>query len=64
MTTALSLLGSEERELLVEAPAPSHADVMKAVLTDDRFDDPKWIYERKLDGIRCLGVRSGERTHG
>ena len=62
MTTALSLLGPEERELVVTAPAPSHADVMKAVLTDDRFDDPEWIYERKLDGIRCLAVRSGERV--
>ena len=30
---------------------------MKAVLTDDRFSDPDWIYERKLDGIRCLGVQ-------
>jgi bifunctional non-homologous end joining protein LigD len=62
VTTALSLLGLEERELVVTAPAPSHADVMKAVLTDDRFDDPEWIYERKLDGIRCLAVRSGERV--
>ena len=22
---------------------------MKAVLTDERFSDPAWIYERKLD---------------
>jgi DNA ligase D-like protein (predicted ligase) len=27
---------------------------MAATLTDDRFDDPAWIFERKLDGIRCL----------
>jgi bifunctional non-homologous end joining protein LigD len=32
---------------------------MKAVLTDERFDDPEWIYERKLDGIRCIAVRDG-----
>jgi DNA ligase D-like protein (predicted ligase) len=32
---------------------------MKAVLTTDRFDDPAWIYERKLDGIRCIAIRSG-----
>lgn len=27
---------------------------MLATLTDDYFDDPEWIYERKLDGERCL----------
>ena len=27
---------------------------MAATLTDERFDDPDWIFERKLDGIRCL----------
>jgi DNA ligase D-like protein (predicted ligase) len=32
---------------------------MKATLTDRRFSDPDWIYERKLDGIRCIAVRDG-----
>ncbi len=32
---------------------------MKAVLTDERFSDPDWIFERKLDGIRCLAFRDG-----
>jgi DNA ligase D-like protein (predicted ligase) len=32
---------------------------MKAVLTDERFSDPNWIYERKLDGVRCVAIRSG-----
>ena len=27
---------------------------MKAVLSDKPFSDPDWIFERKLDGIRCL----------
>ncbi|HVI37764.1 MAG TPA: hypothetical protein VM684_16140, partial [Gaiellales bacterium] len=30
---------------------------MKAVLWDEPFSDPSWIYERKLDGIRCLAHR-------
>jgi bifunctional non-homologous end joining protein LigD len=30
---------------------------MKAVLTEDRFSSNEWIYERKLDGIRCLAFR-------
>jgi DNA ligase D-like protein (predicted ligase) len=33
---------------------------MKAVLTDDRFDDDGWLYERKLDGIRLLAFRHGD----
>jgi len=35
---------------------------MKAVLTDERFSDPEWIFERKLDGIRCVAIRSGGRV--
>jgi DNA ligase D-like protein (predicted ligase) len=30
-----------------------------ATLTEDRFSDPAWIYERKLDGERCLAFRDG-----
>jgi bifunctional non-homologous end joining protein LigD len=41
------------------APAPTHAGAMKAVLTDERFSDPDWIFERKLDGIRCVAIRDG-----
>jgi bifunctional non-homologous end joining protein LigD len=35
---------------------------MKAVLTDEPFSDPAWIYERKLDGIRCLAYRHGDEV--
>jgi bifunctional non-homologous end joining protein LigD len=31
-----------------------------ATLTQDRFSDPAWIFERKLDGERCLAFRSGK----
>ncbi len=48
---------AEERELAVDAPAPRHAELMKAVLERESFSDPAWIFERKLDGIRCLAVR-------
>src|SRR3954447_13818895 len=33
---------------------------MKAVLTDESFSDPGWIYERKLDGIRLLAYANGD----
>jgi DNA ligase D-like protein (predicted ligase) len=39
--------------------APTTAGAMKAVLTDERFSDPDWIFERKLDGIRCVAIRDG-----
>ena len=33
---------------------------MLAVLTAERFSDPAWIFEPKLDGIRCLAfIRNG-----
>jgi DNA ligase D-like protein (predicted ligase) len=33
---------------------PSWVEPQLATLTRDRFSDPSWIYERKLDGERCL----------
>ncbi|HKQ62097.1 MAG TPA: non-homologous end-joining DNA ligase [Candidatus Polarisedimenticolaceae bacterium] len=35
---------------------------MLAVLAAEPFSDPDWVYERKLDGIRCLAVRHGDTT--
>lgn len=33
---------------------------MLATLTEERFSDPKWIFERKWDGIRCIAYRTDE----
>jgi bifunctional non-homologous end joining protein LigD len=54
-------LDESERELVQESPAPAHARLMKAVLSREPFSDPEWIFERKLDGVRCLAIRDGER---
>ncbi len=56
----LASLSEQERELAPPAPPPRTAGAMKAMLTDDRFSDPNWIYERKLDGIRCIAIRDGD----
>jgi bifunctional non-homologous end joining protein LigD len=32
---------------------------MKAVLADAPFSDRGWVFERKLDGVRCLAHRDG-----
>lgn len=33
-----------------------------ATLTDDYFDDPGWIYERKLDGERVVAVKADKKV--
>jgi DNA ligase D-like protein (predicted ligase) len=44
----------------VADPIPRDADATKATLTNEVFDDPNWIVERKLDGVRCLAYRDGD----
>ena len=62
-------LSDAERALLRPEPLPERVEPMKAVLTEERFSDPGWVYERKLDGIRCIaikgqsGVRLLSRNH-
>jgi bifunctional non-homologous end joining protein LigD len=60
--TALELLSPEELALAPDSAPPTAAGAMKAVLTTERFSDPEWIFERKLDGIRCIAIRSGEHV--
>jgi len=50
MTAAASPAGPDQ---------PGWLDPELATLTRDRFSDPGWIFERKLDGERCLAFRSG-----
>jgi bifunctional non-homologous end joining protein LigD len=56
---SLDSLPAGERKLLRASSAPKHAEVMKAVLTPERFSDEGWIFERKLDGVRCVAIRDG-----
>jgi bifunctional non-homologous end joining protein LigD len=53
------VLDAQERGRIIRAPAPEWVEPMKAVLTEERFSSGDWIYERKLDGIRCLAFRNG-----
>jgi DNA ligase D-like protein (predicted ligase) len=46
----------------VRVNKPAFVNPMKAVLTEDRPAGAKWVFERKLDGIRCLAVKTGGRT--
>jgi bifunctional non-homologous end joining protein LigD len=38
---------------------PDWLEPMAATLTDQRFVDPAWTFERKLDGIRVLAYKDG-----
>ena len=55
-------LSDDERALLRPAPLPERVEPMKAVLTDEPFSDPGWIFERKLDGIRCVAIKDEGRV--
>jgi len=55
-------LDPDEREKLVKKRQPSWIDPMLATLTEKRFSSPDWIYERKLDGVRCLAFRKRDRV--
>ena len=54
-------LPDEVRALLRPEAVPDWRAPMLATLTDKRFSDPRWIFELKLDGQRCLAFRDGDR---
>lgn len=41
------------------SPLPDFGEPMKAKLTERRFSDAGWLFERKLDGVRTIAVKSG-----
>src|SRR6202044_1292253 len=55
-------LSAAELALLPPAALPRTVEPMKAVSTTDRFSDEGWIFERKLDGIRCIATSDGSRV--
>ena len=62
MSDPFASLSDDERRLLKRSRRPRTVNPMLAVLTDDRFSDPGWIFERKLDGVRCIASRSGNEV--
>ncbi|MEA2180523.1 MAG: bifunctional non-ous end joining protein LigD [Solirubrobacteraceae bacterium] len=53
-----AVLDEGERSLLRPQPRPDWVEPMKAVLTEERFSRDGWLFERKLDGIRCLAFKA------
>ena len=56
----MSRFSPNTRQQAKKSPLPDWIDPMLATLTEDRFSDPDWIFERKLDGERCLAFWDGE----
>ncbi|HEY1441504.1 MAG TPA: non-homologous end-joining DNA ligase [Mycobacterium sp.] len=60
--TGLAGLPGSVRAALHDEPVPDWRAPTLATLTDKRFSDPQWIFERKFDGMRCLAFRDGDRV--
>jgi len=54
MNKLLEKLSPELQKKLKRKKMPTFEQVMLATLTKDYFSDKEWIFERKLDGVRCL----------
>lgn len=59
MDKIFDILPTESREKLREKEQPEWTDPMLATLTKKRFSKEDWIFERKLDGERCLVFKRG-----
>ncbi|MDX1637722.1 MAG: non-homologous end-joining DNA ligase [Balneolaceae bacterium] len=59
----LESLPMDTRENITEEDFPGWKAPMLATLTDRRFSDDQWIFERKLDGERCLVFRRDDQIH-
>jgi bifunctional non-homologous end joining protein LigD len=44
-------------------PMPKWCNPMLATLAREAFSDPEWIFETKLDGIRCLSFRNASSVN-
>lgn len=58
MSDLLDIVPSVDRSRARRAGMPSWIDPMLATLTKQRFSDPSWIFEHKLDGERCLAFKT------
>lgn len=61
MNDALAQLDDAVRQSIQKTKLPGFVQPMKAVLSHEAFSDPHWIYERKLDGERCLIRKEGKQ---
>ena len=58
----INQLPDDVRGALRDEAVPAWRAPSLATLSDKRFFDPEWIFERKSDGERCLAFRDGDRV--
>lgn len=56
MHKALGKLAEAAGDRIWQTDQPEWTEPMRATLVQETFSDPDWIYERKLDGERCLAI--------
>jgi bifunctional non-homologous end joining protein LigD len=59
MDKVFDVLPPAMQKRLRRRPQPPWIEPMLATLTDRPFSSPGWLFERKLDGVRCLIFRNG-----
>ncbi len=59
MDSVLACISNDGKKEATQESYPSWINPMLAKLTHDYFSDEKWIFERKLDGERCLAFKHG-----
>ena len=62
MTDPLDVLDADELSLVRRRAKVDWRAPMLATLTKEPFSDERWLYERKLDGVRALAARSRGTT--
>jgi DNA ligase D-like protein (predicted ligase) len=61
-SAAFAGLPADLTERLRAEAMPRFLDPMLATLTEARFSDRDWLFERKWDGVRCLAFRAADGT--
>lgn len=62
MSDLVKNLSESKQKKAKTSKMPPWIPPMLATLTKDYFSDESWIFERKLDGVRCLVFKNGDRV--
>lgn len=63
MSGLIKTLPESEREKAKAGKMPDWVPPMLATLSHEHFSDQSWVYERKLDGVRCLVFKKENRVN-
>jgi DNA ligase D-like protein (predicted ligase) len=57
-----ALVPDEMRSLVRRKAQPKWIEPMLATLTESYFSDADWVFEPKLDGVRCIAYKKDDRV--